>query len=202
MAAQQAAANGDDPMLEFAKNQKRVLEINPHSPLIQGLLEEVAEAAGDDAKEAELRDTVETLLDVTFVRSGFPVEDLSRCGPPIFSVSLAAGLPADDSRAPPRSFFGRVEGLLRRSVGVPTKAKTYIPPVKPAPAVEQGPVSPPVPADGADEDEVEQLLRSMRGFGAEDGGEQTPFDFDSFEEFDREELRRRMADGFEHHDEL
>lgn len=77
--AAQANSGVQDPMLEFAKSQKRVLEINPHSPLIQGLLEEVGEVENDDEKEKTLRETVETLLDVTFVRSGFPVEDLSRC---------------------------------------------------------------------------------------------------------------------------
>lgn len=76
--AAQANSGVKDPMLEFAKSQKRVLEINPHSPLIQGLLDEVSEIENDEEKEKTLRETVETLLDVTFVRSGFPVEDLSR----------------------------------------------------------------------------------------------------------------------------
>lgn len=76
MAAQSNGPPGSDPMLEFLKNQPRALEINPHSPLIKGLLEEVT--AGDpDAPE--LKDTMRTLLDLTLVRSGFNVEDLNSC---------------------------------------------------------------------------------------------------------------------------
>ncbi|CED84457.1 Endoplasmic reticulum glucose-regulated protein (GRP94/endoplasmin), HSP90 family [Phaffia rhodozyma] len=151
-------AQGDeDPMLKFMRSQPRVLEINPHSPLIQGLLEEAVGAEGDSKAQAELKETVGTLLDLTMVRSGFTVPDM-------------------------HLFFSRVEALLRRSIGVSPSAKTETPEIKPAPEVEQTPLgSEPESASGVSEqDELEQLLRSMGGAGSSE--------MPSFEEFDRQKL--------------
>lgn len=85
MAAQADAEN--DPMFEMMKNLPKVLEINPKSPLIEGLLERVLdlpgaaggedeeEAVRDDDESAELKETVRVLFDTTMVRSGFSVAD-------------------------------------------------------------------------------------------------------------------------------
>lgn len=83
MAAQADAEN--DPMYNVMKNLPKNLEINPKSPLIEGLLERVldlnlgAEEEGDDVNASpeseELRETVRVLFDTTLVRSGFSVAD-------------------------------------------------------------------------------------------------------------------------------
>ncbi|KAK4686199.1 molecular chaperone HtpG, partial [Tremellales sp. Uapishka_1] len=117
MAGQQGMES--DPMMEMMKNLPKVLEINPKSPLIEGLLERVLELPLDegqsDSYEAvELRETVRVLFDTTLVRSGFNVAD-------------------------PTSYFTRVEALLRRSLGVSLSAKAESK-VKPAPPTAVGPL--------------------------------------------------------------
>lgn len=81
-------------------------------------------------------------------------------------------------------------------MGVPTKAKTYQPPVKPAPAVETVSVEPmAVPDYGnladADEAEVERLLREVKDFGPAGAAAADELEF---EDFDREQVRRKMTD--------
>lgn len=66
-------------MWDFAKKQK-VLEINPRSPLIEGLLRRIkqlpAEGEEPDVEvEAELREVATVLVDGALVRSGFSVTD-------------------------------------------------------------------------------------------------------------------------------
>lgn len=89
MSAQADAEN--DPMFEMMKKLPKNLEINPKSPLIEGLLERVldlelggAKQDGDDEEDQaeadspeiiELRETVKVLVDTTMVRSGFSVAD-------------------------------------------------------------------------------------------------------------------------------
>lgn len=89
MSAQADAEN--DPMFKMMKNLPKNLEINPKSPLIEGLLERVLdlELGGqqDDSEEdkdqdqadspeiVELRETIKVLVDTTMVRSGFTVAD-------------------------------------------------------------------------------------------------------------------------------
>jgi heat shock protein beta len=74
MAAQ--AGVEDDPMYDMMKNLPKVLEINPKSPLIEGLLERVLDLGeGGGAEERELSETVKVLFDTTMVRSGFTVTD-------------------------------------------------------------------------------------------------------------------------------
>ncbi len=72
MAAQAGA--DDDPMMNMMKNLPKVLEINPKSPLIQGLLERVLDLE-EEATDPELTETVKVLVDTTLVRSGFSVAD-------------------------------------------------------------------------------------------------------------------------------
>ena len=66
-------------MWDFAKKQK-VLEINPRSPLIEGLLRRIEnlptqEEERDLEAEDELREVVTVLVDGALVRSGFAVTD-------------------------------------------------------------------------------------------------------------------------------
>ena len=66
-------------MYEFAKRQ-RVLELNPRSPLVEGLLRRVEKLQGEDGErdpeaEDELKEVASILLDGALVRSGFEVPD-------------------------------------------------------------------------------------------------------------------------------
>lgn len=66
-------------MHEFAKKQK-VLELNPRSPLIEGLLRRVEQLPSEDEEqdieaEDELKEVTAILLDGALVRSGFEVSD-------------------------------------------------------------------------------------------------------------------------------
>lgn len=79
MAAQAEAEN--DPMYDMMKNLPKVLEINPKSPLIEGMLDKVLELPEDDhdsSDAVQLKETVRVLFDTTLVRSGFSVADPAR----------------------------------------------------------------------------------------------------------------------------
>ncbi|ODO00654.1 cation-transporting ATPase [Cryptococcus wingfieldii CBS 7118] len=123
MAAQADAQ--EDPMYQAMKNLPKVLEINPKSPLVEGLLDRVLELTGsgeddeegtlkESEEEEELREVVRVLLDTTLVRSGFSVAD-------------------------PTSYFDRVESLLRRSLNIDLNAETPAN-VRPAPPTAMGPL--------------------------------------------------------------
>ncbi|ORX37938.1 Hsp90 protein-domain-containing protein [Kockovaella imperatae] len=152
MAAQAEAEN--DPMFEMMKNLPKVLEINPKSPLIEGLLEHVLELPGEDedsnsAEEIELREAVKVLVDTTLVRSGFSVAD-------------------------PSTYFERVEALLRRALGVSTSAKASTV-VRPAPPTAMGPLEEEgVKINLVDGEEDEDIFGGGGAFGAGagSGGEQ------------------------------
>lgn len=101
-------------MHEFAKRQ-RLLEINPRSPLIEGLLKRVKQLPSEEEErdldaEDELREVSSVLVDGALVRSGFGVSDSNE-------------------------FFVRVDRILRRSLGVSETAPTDET-VKPAPPVD------------------------------------------------------------------
>ncbi|KAJ8086604.1 hypothetical protein PM082_005427 [Marasmius tenuissimus] len=126
------AKSGKGYLHEFAMKAK-LLEINPRSPLIEGLLKRVeqlpkeeegeeAEATRDLEAEEELEEVISILIDGALVRSGFEVENTNR-------------------------FFGRVDRVLRRSLGVSETAETPSD-VKPAP-----PVDPNLPT----EEELEEM---------------------------------------------
>jgi heat shock protein 90kDa beta len=66
-----------DALYEFASKQK-VLEINPRSPLIEGLLKRIMalgedESERDKEEESELTEVVNILIDGALIRSGFEV---------------------------------------------------------------------------------------------------------------------------------
>ena len=74
-----AQKSGTNYMHEWARKQK-VLEINPRSPLIEGLLQKIQqlEDAGeekDEVLQTEVKEVVSILIDGALVRSGFDVED-------------------------------------------------------------------------------------------------------------------------------
>lgn len=98
--------------IEFLKKQ-RLLEINPKSPLVEGLLARVEELDGEEKDleaEKELKEVASILIDGALVRSGFQVHDSNE-------------------------FFVRVDRVLRRSLGVSESAKAQVD-VKPAPEVD------------------------------------------------------------------
>jgi len=101
-------------MFDFGKRQ-RILELNPKSPLIQGLLRRVEQLPGPDEEkdpqaEEELKEVVSILVDGALVRSGFEVTDS-------------------------HNFFTRVDRVLRRSLGVSETAATDAE-VAPAPPID------------------------------------------------------------------
>ncbi|OCB87541.1 heat shock protein Hsp90 [Sanghuangporus baumii] len=126
-----------DFMHEFAKKQK-LLEINPRSPLIEGLLRRVEQLPSEDEErdlesETELEEVATILIDGALVRSGFEVPDSNE-------------------------FFSRVDRVLRRSLGVSETARADDT-VKPAP-----PVDPELPSD--DDSDFEALpMESQPTFG-------------------------------------
>lgn len=124
----------------------KVLEINPRSPLIEGLLKRVEQLPGEDEErdleaEDELREVTSVLIDGALVRSGFEVPDshsyvFPSCLPPLPLPSILT-----DDYFFNCSFFTRVDRILRRSLGVSETAPTDDS-VKPAP-----PVDPSLPTD-------------------------------------------------------
>ncbi|KAF5388243.1 hypothetical protein D9615_000400 [Tricholomella constricta] len=130
MAASNAKGNRGGILHEFAMKAK-VLEINPRSPLIEGLLRRVEDLPSEEDEkdletEEELREVASILIDGALVRSGFEVPNSNL-------------------------FFSRVDRVLRRSLGVSETAPTDET-VKPAPPVdpelpseeEQYPIMPPL----------------------------------------------------------
>jgi len=112
-ANKQKQQTGQDYMQEFAKKQK-MLEINPRSPLIQGMLRRLESLPDGEERdveaEEELKEVASILIDGALVRSGFEVPDSNE-------------------------FFNRVDRALRRSLGVSETAKADDT-VKPAPPVD------------------------------------------------------------------
>ncbi|KAJ3509681.1 hypothetical protein NMY22_g16215 [Coprinellus aureogranulatus] len=111
-------AKRGDMLHEFAMKAK-LLEINPRSPLIEGLLRRVEdlpvdEDEKDEEAEAELKEIASILIDGALVRSGFDVSNKNE-------------------------FFTRVDRVLRRSLGVSQSAKADEA-VKPAPPVDPTPL--------------------------------------------------------------
>ncbi|GAN05018.1 endoplasmin precursor [Mucor ambiguus] len=76
-------------ILESMRSQKKVLEINPNHPVIATLLDYVEE---DNITE-EMANLIQLMYETTAIRSGFPLKDMTQ-------------------------FAGRVEGLIRKAVGV------------------------------------------------------------------------------------
>ncbi|CCA70224.1 related to HSP82-Heat shock protein [Serendipita indica DSM 11827] len=171
---------------EYASKQK-VLEINPRSPLIEGLLKRVMalpveETERDKEEEAELREVVQILIDGALIRSGFEVMESN-------------------------IFFERVDRALRRSLGVSETAKVE---VEVAPAPPKAETAPPemdeVATNAADFIEMQDFRASLgpeldRTFG---GPKLMKMDANGPIEtvpnqvaFDANDVRKRMESGEE-----
>ena len=63
--------------------KQKVLEVNPKSPLIEGLLARVVDLNNEGEKDAEaekeLKEVASILIDGALVRSGFQVHDSNEC---------------------------------------------------------------------------------------------------------------------------
>lgn len=108
------------------------LEINPRSPLIDGILRRVNQLPSEEEyrdfeAEEELKEVTSILIDGALVRSGFEVIDGHR-------YDIFSWMP-DNHADTLNRFFSRVDRVLRRSLGVSETAKTDES-VKPAPSVE------------------------------------------------------------------
>ncbi|KAF4574637.1 heat shock protein 90 family protein [Pleurotus pulmonarius] len=144
MSAQNGKKETDKFMLhEYAKKQK-LLEINPRSPLIEGLLRRVEQLPSEEEErdleaEDELKEVTSILVDGALVRSGFEVPDSN-------------------------SFFSRVDRVLRRSLGVSETAPTDTtvnpaPPVDPELPTEEEMAPPPfIPEEPEDDGKAKIIL--------------------------------------------
>ncbi|QRV72841.1 heat shock protein HSP90 family protein [Ceratobasidium sp. AG-Ba] len=163
-----------DIMHDWAKKQK-YLEINPNSPLIEGMLKkvqalnDVEEGEEKDAQlEEELREVTSILIDGALVRSGFEVTDSN-------------------------AFFSRMDRVLRRSLGVSETAKAEAH-VKPAPPVDDTPIEEPgVMPEGAFEDIIMN--------NAEDQEKVTPqvdIQVDAFDDDEIDEMLKNKEEKVAH----
>ncbi|KAN0097613.1 Hsp90 domain containing protein [Tylopilus felleus] len=109
-----ATSRGNNDVMQEMMRKQKVLEVNPRSPLIEGLLYRVQQLEVDSVMDedlaAELEEVAAILIDGALVRSGFDVADSNL-------------------------FLTRVDRVLRRSLGVSETAPTDTT-VKPAPPVD------------------------------------------------------------------
>lgn len=88
----QGVAHQDPNMgqvIDFMRNQKKTLEINPHHPLMRSLLNSVEE----DYITDEILNMIQLLYETTAIRSGYPLKDVG-------------------------TFASRVESIIRKTVGI------------------------------------------------------------------------------------
>nr|WEL12804.1 heat shock protein 90 B [Halisarca dujardinii] len=123
----QAYAKQDDPMAKFYLEQKKTLEINPYHPVIL----EIQKRIQEDEKDAVAVDSAQLLFETASMRSGYAVKDSS-------------------------DFAGRIERMMRMSLGVDPTAKTdYV-------EVEE--------SEEEEEEEGEEGGEVEEGVGEQDGG--------------------------------
>ncbi|XP_074610216.1 endoplasmin-like [Acropora palmata] len=89
----QAYAKRDDPSNEYYANQKKTLEVNPRHPLVKELLKRVE----TDKEDKTAKDLARVLFETATLRSGFMIKDS-------------------------QDFAGRIERMLRLSMGVDLEA--------------------------------------------------------------------------------
>lgn len=79
----QNSKEGNEHVHSTATKRQKLLEVNPRSPLIEGLLRRVAqlpdeEEGRDLESEEELKEVVSILIDGALVRSGYEVSDSNK----------------------------------------------------------------------------------------------------------------------------
>ncbi|KAG1144226.1 hypothetical protein G6F37_006424 [Rhizopus arrhizus] len=84
-------------ILESLRSQKKILEINPNHPIIERLLDNVIE----DSVPEDMTNLIQLMYETTSIRSGFPLKDINQ-------------------------FTTRVEGLLRKNIGVSIDEKAKV----------------------------------------------------------------------------
>jgi len=87
----------NDMMLDFLASQKKVLEINPHHPVIDELLEIVESEKADETTE----EVAQVLLETAMLRSGYQLKDI-------------------------KGFASRIEKIVRSSLGVDLEAQADV----------------------------------------------------------------------------
>jgi heat shock protein beta len=60
-------------MMERMRSQKKILEINPHHPIMNTLLEYVEE----DEITREMENLIQLMYETTSIKSGFPLKDMT-----------------------------------------------------------------------------------------------------------------------------
>ena len=74
-----ATSRGNNDVMQEMMRKQKVLEVNPRSPLIEGLLYRVQQLEVDSVMDedlaAELEEVAAILIDGALVRSGFDVAD-------------------------------------------------------------------------------------------------------------------------------
>lgn len=150
----QQVKSGDDAMRMIVSTQKKIMEINPKHPLIEGLLTKVS----NETPGEEMTELINVLYDTTVIRSGFNLKDTP-------------------------SYASRVEKILRANLGVDLEAQPVIveEPAKDRQTEAEMPDEPekketvvPLPVDIDDDDDEDLLAGDIRG-GVR-GGEQKVFD--------------------------
>ena len=190
---------------EYATKQK-VLEINPRSPLVEGLLKRVMalpieEAERDKEEETELKEVVQILIDGALIRSGFEVMESNMYVGLPYSV-LTFVLTRLSS-----SFFERVDRALRRSLGVSETAKVEVEIAPAPPKAETAPAEmDEVSTNAADFIEMQDFRASLapeldRTFGGpklmkmDATGPKGAVPVPGQVAFDADDVRKRMEEG-------
>ncbi|KAF8939036.1 Hsp90 protein-domain-containing protein [Dissophora ornata] len=93
------AKQNRDPMHQFIKDQKKILEINPGHPLILGMLERASKDPKAFEDDTHFQEMAKVLYDITLVRSGY---------------TLKEGV---------KAFAARVENMLRVNLDVDPSAE-------------------------------------------------------------------------------
>ncbi|KAI7889558.1 Hsp90 protein-domain-containing protein [Mucor mucedo] len=78
-----------EQIMESMRSQKKILEINPNHPVMETLLDYVEQ----DNITKDMTNLIQLLYETTSIKSGFPLKDITQ-------------------------FAGRVEGLIRKAVGI------------------------------------------------------------------------------------
>ncbi|KAJ1975492.1 hypothetical protein H4R35_003126 [Dimargaris xerosporica] len=93
----------NDFMTSFMLNQKKILEVNPHHPVIKGLLGRVSQ----DKDDKDLKLAAEILYETAAIQSGYDIKNVDQ-------------------------FARKIESFMRKSLGVDDDAEAEVE-VKPAP---------------------------------------------------------------------